>query len=357
VRRLQLAHVQVDRLTAARTVPDYRPYGRAPRSTTLPAGTYWVSMAQPQKHWVQAMLNEDTYVPFPYFYDVSGWSNPLLAGIPGGSAGRPVSASIERVPLLARPAPPTLPTDLPRVGIIDQRPEPDYQYQTTGWLRWRLARDWRVPFTALSPGEVTADALGKLDVLLVPNVDAGPTYRELGADGRAALAAWVQAGGRFVGWQEATSLAVHLGISSVHLTDPQASSPGALMRVDAPRPNEYVMWDEYYSPVIHPNGAGVVAQFPDSMFVSGYAERADTLAGTPVETVERSGSGSTTLFSVEPNFRAFTDGTARLLFDAMLATPTPLRAAVTPQVAGRGATTVTLPTPAQHVAYEQRGKS
>ena len=38
-------------------------------------------MAQAQKHWVQAMLNEDTYVPFPYFYDVSGWSNPLLMNL------------------------------------------------------------------------------------------------------------------------------------------------------------------------------------------------------------------------------------------------------------------------------------
>ena len=30
-----------------------------------------ISMDQRQKHWVQAMLNEDTYVPFPYFYDVT----------------------------------------------------------------------------------------------------------------------------------------------------------------------------------------------------------------------------------------------------------------------------------------------
>ena len=41
-------------------------------------------MAQAQKHWVQAMLNEDTYTPFPYFYDVTGWSNPLLFNLRGG---------------------------------------------------------------------------------------------------------------------------------------------------------------------------------------------------------------------------------------------------------------------------------
>ena len=41
-------------------------------------------MAQSQKHWVQALLGEDAHVPFPYFYDVSSWSNPLLMGLEGG---------------------------------------------------------------------------------------------------------------------------------------------------------------------------------------------------------------------------------------------------------------------------------
>ena len=61
MRRLQRMDVEVRRLTAPLAVPDYTPYGRAARSTTLPAGTYWVTMGQRQKHWVQAMLNEDPY--------------------------------------------------------------------------------------------------------------------------------------------------------------------------------------------------------------------------------------------------------------------------------------------------------
>ena len=48
----------------------------------MPAGAYWIPMDQPQKHWIQATLGEDPYVPFPYFYDVSSWSNPLLMGMP-----------------------------------------------------------------------------------------------------------------------------------------------------------------------------------------------------------------------------------------------------------------------------------
>src|SRR5215216_3310305 len=78
VRRLQRMDVEVRRLTAPLAVPDFRAYGRAAAATTLPAGTYWIPMAQRQKHWVQSMLNESTYTPVGYAYDIVGWSNPLL---------------------------------------------------------------------------------------------------------------------------------------------------------------------------------------------------------------------------------------------------------------------------------------
>ena len=65
VRRLQRMDVEARRLTAPLTVTDYTPYGRAARSETLPAGTYWVPMAQGQKHWVQAMLARGHLHPVP----------------------------------------------------------------------------------------------------------------------------------------------------------------------------------------------------------------------------------------------------------------------------------------------------
>ena len=88
VRRLQRMDVKVRRLTSRSRSRDYTPYGRAPRAATLPAGTYWCRWPRRQKHWVQAMLNEDTYTPFPYFYDVTGWSQPLLFNVEGGNSGR-----------------------------------------------------------------------------------------------------------------------------------------------------------------------------------------------------------------------------------------------------------------------------
>ena len=50
---------------------------------TLPAGTLYIPMDQPLKHWIQAVLGEDPYIPFSYFYDVVQWSYSLQRGSSG----------------------------------------------------------------------------------------------------------------------------------------------------------------------------------------------------------------------------------------------------------------------------------
>jgi hypothetical protein len=359
VHRLQGAHVVVNRLLRRTVVRDYRPYGRAPRRTTLPAGTYWISLAQPQKHWVQAMLNEDTYVPFPYFYDVSGWSNPLLAGVHGGSTGRPVRAPMVKVRHLREPGPPKLPRKLPRIAVLDQFARTVDDYQTTGWLKWRLAKDWHMPFSVLQPSQVDAASLRKVDVLLVPNVDAKPVYRNLGIVGHRAIRAWVRKGGRYVGWQEGALLASALRLSSAGMTAPKAESPGALMRIRTAQGSNEIMWDSYYGPQLTRGGARVIAAFPKHMFVSGYAKKAASLAGTAAETVDDRTKGSVTVFGFEPNFRAFTDGSAQLLLRAILRTPrgsVPVTAGPTEKSVLVGVRALRLGhSPAQRVMHDTRG--
>lgn len=354
VRRLQLAHVDVQRLTVPLVVPDYTPYGATTaRRETMPRGTYWVSLAQPQKHWVQAMLNSDTYVPFPYFYDLSAWSNPLLGGLDGGATGSKVTAPTAAVPLV--PASPALvrSTPTPRIAVVDQRPDPTYQYQTTGWLKYRLERDWKVPFSVLSPDQITAGSLKNVDVLLVPDVDTGPSFDAMGAAGRAALKAWVRAGGRYVGWQGGTGLAADLGLSSVSVTEARASSPGALLSINSPYPHNYALWEDYDGQMAA-NGAAVVASFPAQPFTSGYIEKPNTLAGSAIEAVNRVGSGSVTVFSLEPNLRAYTDGTAKLLLDAIYATPVPTPSAATVAVTASGPPL--RHSTDEHVAHETTGR-
>jgi hypothetical protein len=97
VGRLLKSGVEVYRLDAPLEVSDLHEYGRAASAGTLPTGTYWIPMDQPQKHWIQAMLGEDTYVPFPYFYDVTAWSNPLLGDVDAWWTGDALSPAATRL--------------------------------------------------------------------------------------------------------------------------------------------------------------------------------------------------------------------------------------------------------------------
>ncbi|MEH1163764.1 M14 family zinc carboxypeptidase [Micromonospora sp. CPCC 205539] len=82
VERLRRMDVEVYEVQRPTRVPTARIFGgRTARDVTVPKGAYWIPMDQPQKHWIQAIMGEDPYTPFPYFYDVSSWSNPLLMGV------------------------------------------------------------------------------------------------------------------------------------------------------------------------------------------------------------------------------------------------------------------------------------
>ena len=70
------------------------------------------------------------------------------------------------------------------------------------------------------------------------------------------------------------------------------------------------------------NGAPAPVRFPaaatERFFVSGTADGAEALGGTAGVVDEPVGDGRTIAFGFEPNFRAFTDGTQRLLRNAIL---------------------------------------
>ncbi len=56
----------------------------------------------------------------------------------------------------------------------------------------------------------------------------------------------------------------------------------------------------------------------EDFFVSGFADGIEALGGSAAVVDERVGSGRTVAFGFEPNFRAFTDGTQRVLRNAIL---------------------------------------
>jgi hypothetical protein len=330
VRRLQRMDVEVYRLTAPLAVPDFWPYGGRPSPIVLPAGTYWIPLAQMQKHWVQALLNEDTYVPFPYFYDVSGWSNPLLFNVEGGRSGARLVPSATREPLLAEPSWPALPPELPTVAVY-QVSEGTSALESTGWLRYLLEQVWHLPYRRVSASEIAAGALAGVDILLVPNGVATAASNDLGPTGRQALIHWVNAGGRYIGWRRGgVGLAARLGLSTARLEEPNGDISGSLIRVhiDESSPlgagagsSAWVFYE--YDLVMQASApAHAVARYPSAesgdFFVSGYAEGEEELAGTAAILDEPVGAGRVILFASDPNYRAWTEGTQRLLRNAIL---------------------------------------
>ena len=337
VRRLQRMDVDVRQLTAPLVVPDYQPYGRSAGETTLPTGTFWIPMAQAQKHWVQAMLNEDTYTPFPYFYDVTAWSQPLLFNVEGGRSGAVLAPTAVSVPAFAEPDV-TLPDDRPSVGVW-QLSGSTTAVESSGWLRWLFEKKWNLAYQDLSTKDIKSGALGGVDVLVVPDGSAAAGEKDLGGAGVRAVRDWVADGGRFVGLSGGAAFAGRAGLTAATLTSPSSDIPGSLVRADvvaasplAAGVGEEVWSFVEYDPVLEATDPATVAvRYPDAapdFFVSGFAEGEEELQGTAAVTDEAYQAGRVVLFASDPNFRAFTDGTQKILWNALLGgEPAPAAAA------------------------------
>lgn len=326
VRRLQRMDVEVRTLTAPLRVPDYTPYGWEPRSRRVPAGTYWIPMAQAQKHWVQAMMNEDTYPPFPYFYDITAWSNPLLFNVAGGRSGARLDPRSKPTPRVHEPRPAQA-SGGTRVGVW-KLGKGLVAWEAAGWMRWLFDDKWQIPYRQLSTTKITRHQLNRLDVLVAPNGVAKTALERLRGDGRRALRGWIRDGGRLVTMAGSTELATRLGLTSARLRSPESDIPGSLIRARVARGPlargvGRTVWTFYeYDRVMSlPDVAGVAVRYPDAsseaFFVSGFARGERELQQTAAVADERYGAGRVVLFAAEPNFRGFTDGTQQILWNAM----------------------------------------
>jgi hypothetical protein len=330
VRRLQRTDVAVYRLTAPLAVPDFKEYGRPMGAAVLPAGTYWIPMAQQQKHWIQALLGEDTYVPFRYFFDVSGWNNVMLFNVTGGRSGAVLNPAATLVGLLPQPPDPPLPPVVPSVAVF-QPGTTTSANQSTGWLRYLLEQRWHLPYQSLTAAQIAGGGLAGKDVLIVPSGSATAAFNSLGPTGRQAIVNWVNAGGRYVGFRRGGSpLAAMLGITSATLREPNSEVAGALLRVAVNPasplgtgigPFGWVFYD-FDLVMTASNAAHVALRYPAAsspdFFMSGFGEGHEELGETAAVVDEPRSSGRVILFSTDPNFRAWTDGMQRVLHNAVL---------------------------------------
>ena len=330
VRRLQRMDVEVRQLSAPLTLTDFHPYGDAPHGVTLPAGTYWVTMAQAQKHWVQAMLHEEDWIPYDVTYDVTAWSNPLLMNLQGGWSGDMVPASAASVvPDVATPAWP-LPASIPSIGVYEI---PSTRgFESAGQTRYLFDTVWDLPFHDVTVDDILA-SLPSTDVLVIPDGFTNYGLQDLGSKGKKALAAWVNAGGRIVTWQGGALLAAKAGISTTQFSTSNTNAPGTLIRVSlaAGSPlataiggRDWVMYQD--DKIMKPGLGTAIATYPAAgsadYATSGLALGVNVLAGTTAVADEAVGSGRVISFASDPNFRAWTQGTQRLLWNALV-TPNP----------------------------------
>ena len=286
-------------------------------------------MAQAQKHWVQAMLNEDTYTPFPYFYDVTAWSQPLLFNV----RRRPVRCGADtgrdgRCRRWPAPAEPPLPADAPTVAVWQMTDGTD-AIESGGWLRWLLDKRWRLPHDDVTAGDIAAGALAG-------SRRAGGARRRrrrgekaLGKKGVQALRGWVAAGGRLVGLSGGAALAGAARRHRRHAGLADLRHPGLAGARLGRRPGRSTagvgstVWNFVeYDPVLRASRPGHRRGRPTSRADASRCPASpmgeDELVGTAAVTDERYAAGRVVLFASDPNFRAFTDGTQKILRNAVL---------------------------------------
>jgi hypothetical protein len=343
VRRLQRMDVRVYRTDAAVQVPDFRAYGRDPEAATIPAGSVWVPMAQGQKHWIQAMLNQDTYIATAYWYDTTAWSQPLLLNVPGGSSGAVLAPASHLLAPVGQPGPMTAGSS-PRVAVY--RMDNGIGVISDGWLRWVLDHDWRYQYSPVTAQDIRDGALGGYDALLVPDGKSQIALRDLGATGARELRRFVDGGGRYIGWYSGVRLAVRLGLTDVRIHWPSALVPGSIYRVlvnpattvgRGIGETSYVFntgdptlqpSDPSQVPVAYPNWGG------RNWYRSGFARHDHLYAGTALVVDQPVGQGHVISFATEPDFRGYTGSTMRMLWNAMTAPEPAASSPTTAMLAG-----------------------
>ena len=333
IRRLQRMDVTVHELSAPLTLDAFNPYGDPATATVLPSGTYWIPLAQGQKHWVQALLHEESWIPFETTYDVTAWSNPLLMNLDGGWTGEDVDPAATLVPDQAEPDWPGTPPAAGEVALFEI-PNSTRGYEAAYQLRYLFEGVWDVPYTPVEAADITAGLGPDVDVLVIPDGYAPYAVQALGNKGKRALRDWVNAGGRIVAFQGGVEVAVKTGVSTVKLGNAQTNMPGTLVRVsvDDGSPlaagvgdRAWVMYQD--DRTLKPGLGTAIATYPaggtTDYATSGLAIGAAKLAGTAAVVDEAVGEGRVVSFNIDPNFRAWTEGTQRILWNAIVGDDAP----------------------------------
>ena len=115
---------------------------------TLPAGTLCIPMEQGMKHWIQAVLGENPFIPYDYYYDVVTWSYPLQRGLAGsGFLTQKLSPGIQMTEVAADTKYGTAPTENFPVYAFNTDSARGLASRSTCWTRASTSTADVQPFT------------------------------------------------------------------------------------------------------------------------------------------------------------------------------------------------------------------
>ena len=205
------------------------------------------------------------------------------------------------------------------------------------------------PYETVGPADVAAGRLERLDVLLIPdNLKAdlngeNESLKELlpedrvwlGAAEEEKIRAFVRAGGRLIGLARSCEYLIDtLGLKmknrAAHLTRAQLSTRGSMLRARTEAspltlgmPSECLVFHldapvleitEYFKPGLYRTDLRFASEHVRE---SGLCVGEEQLAGQPCLVTASCGKGEAVLYAFSPQFRTQTDGTFKLLFNAL----------------------------------------
>jgi hypothetical protein len=347
LRILQRGQVEVRRAATAFTA----------NGRSFPAGSYVIHTAQPYASFAKTLLEPQHYPDLHEYpggppkrpYDVAAHTLPLLFGF--DVAFVPDSVTVATTPLApvtqTRWVAPGLSDSHARRIAIFRNASPSMD---EGWTRW-VFDQYRIPFTMLTARDIRAGGLAaKFDAIIIPDqnpraIARGPNgnYPDslkggLGEPGAAALAAFVDAGGTLLAFNDASEYAIDalaLPVKNV-LAGVRPSdfyAPGSIIKVDLDRANPLTagltapidgVWFET-SPAFDVTDTArttVVARYPAASagnpLLSGWLLGGEKLGGRAAMVDVTRGKGHVILYGFRPQYRAQSIATFPLIWNALM---------------------------------------
>jgi hypothetical protein len=253
---------------------------------------------------------------------------------------------------------------MPRIALI----ETYFHDMDAGWTRF-VFDSYHIPFTKIRPHEIKdADLAKNYDLVIFPDVDknllmegkykSGDNYYQgnyhpdytkgIAKDGMASLMTFIDKGGIIISWGRSASLfegtmkikrgddteEFNLPFSDISksLTTSGLDVPGSLLKIELTKDHPLTLGMPIKTgvfsrgrPVFRTSVPGfdmdrrVIAKYPEKdILLSGYAGNEELIANKSAMIWLKKGKGQLVLFGFNPQFRASTQSTYKLLFNALL---------------------------------------